>query len=583
MQKIMVSGVFIFLYSLTHAYCQQYSFPIADQPAYIQHNLEDSVCALQIFPQRGTIFGRNGKILASDSVLYDLMVRPGKVKRQDEAIICQLLKITHKEFHDRLKFALNWPDPLHPLVQKTPDRAAPFKGLLAKDITGSLLKKLPELQPAFSLEKRAVRHYPFNTAAHLLGYVKAGNAGETGLEESYDYMLRGMTGLQFRICDHRNAPVKRLLQGQQDVLPEKGRDLYTTIDIPLQLLGEKLMKGKKGSIVAIDPETGGILAMVSSPAYSPAELALHRNTCFPKLLLNKEKPLLNRTISSYNAPGSVFKLFQALIALQKDFIDSSVRFVCKGSYTLCGSPARPKCHVEGVHKPNLVQALAISCNSYFADAFRKMIGPFPKSGLAEWSEAIKKFGFGMLTGIDLPGEKAGIVPDTLLYNRKYKSGWNACTILSNAIGQGEVSATVLQLANAIAIIAGKGWYYPPHVTDSIAGIANSSFLSRHQKIKAFDLPDSLWNLVHQGMYEAVHAKNGTAYLSKINGLDVCGKTGTVENGNGEKDHAVFAAFAPRVRPRIAIVCLIENGGFGAQVAAPVVSQLIRQYLPLRTR
>jgi penicillin-binding protein 2 len=448
-------------------------------------------------------------------------------------------------------------------------------------MTSSLLKSLPELQPAFSLEKRAVRHYPFNTAAQLLGYVKAGNTGETGLEESFDNTLRGITGLQFWICDHKNTPAKRLLSGKQDVLSEKGRDLYTTIDIPLQLLGEKLMKGKKGSIVAIDPETGGILAMISSPAYSPAELALHRNTYFPKLRLNTERPLLNRTITSYNAPGSVFKLFQALIGLQKDFIDPYVPFTCAGSYTGCGNPHRPKCHVKGVHQFNLVQALAVSCNSYFADLFRKMIGPFPASGLAEWSDAVKKFGFGMLTGVDLPGEKAGVVPDVSLYNRKYPSGWNSCTILSDAIGQGEVSTTVLQLTNAIAIIAGKGWYYPPHAVDSIAGIKNSGFLSQHQKIKAFDLADSAWNLVHQGMYDAVHSKNGTAYQSKIIGLDICGKTGTVENGNGEKDHSVFAAFAPRAHPRIAIVCLVENGGFGSEIAAPIVSQLIRKYLEKR--
>lgn len=576
----MIIGVCIFLQllSLTDTLCQNYSFPIPDLPSYIEHNLNDSVCALHIYPQRGTIFDRNGRVLASDSILYDLMVRPGKVKRKDETIICGLLKITHKEYQDRLRYALNWPDPLHPLVKKTPDRPAPFKGLLAKDITSNLLKKLPELQPAFSLEKRAVRRYPFNTAPQLLGYVKAGNIGETGLEESYDNTLRGVTGLQFWICDHKNAPAKRVLSGKQDVQSEKGRDIYTTIDIPLQLLGEKLMKGKRGSIVAIDPETGGILAMISSPSYSPAELTMHRNTYFPVLLQNKEKPLLNRAITSYNAPGSVFKLFQALITLQRDLIDPFATFTCTGSYALCGTPHKPKCHVQGVHHPNLIQALAISCNSYFADMFRRTIGPFPQAGLAAWSEALAQFGFGRRTGVDVPGEKAGILPDTLLYNRKYRSGWNACTIISNAIGQGEVSITTLQLANAMAIIAGKGWHYQPHVVDSVSGITNSGFLSHHQRTNVFELPDSLWNLVHQGMYQAVQSKNGTAYNARINGLDICGKTGTVENGNGQKDHAVFVAFAPRVRPRIAIVCLIENGGFGAQAAAPIVSQLIKKYL-----
>lgn len=576
MKKKLVLSILLLLQllSFTRILSQDYSFPITEPFTYIRHNMNDTVCALYNIPQRGAILDRNGKVLASDSILYDLMVRPGKVKRQDTAIICGLLKISRKEFRDRLKYALNWSDPLHPLVKKTYDRPAPFKGLLSKELTYKLWKRLPELQPAFSLTKRAVRHYPFNTAAHVLGYVKAGGTGETGIEESYDNALRGTTGLQFFVCDHRNTPLKRLETGKQDVLPEKGNTLYTTLDIPLQLLGEKLMKGKKGSIVAIDPRTGGILALVNGPAYSPAELALNRNAYYPGLLQHKDKPLLNRAIASYNAPGSVFKLFQALVALQMGAADPYTRFVCAGGYALCGKPAKPKCHVEGVHKPNLVQAIAISCNSYFADMFRKVVGAIPQSGLTAWSEAIKKFGFGVRSGIDLPGEKAGIVPDTSLYNRKYKAGWNGCTILSNAIGQGEVSVTTLQLANAVSIIAGKGWYYQPHVVDSIGGVTKNYFL----KLNAFELPDSSWNVIHQGMYEAVNSRNGTAYAARINGLEICGKTGTVENGKGEKDHAVFAAFAPRTNPRIAIVCLVENGGFGAQVAAPVVTQLIGKYL-----
>lgn len=562
----------------TGGWCQSYTFPITDLPVHAAHNLQDTVCALHILPQRGTIYDRNGRILVADSILYDLMVRPGKVKKQDEVLICSLLKITRHEYHERLKYALNWQDPWQPTAKKTYDRPAPFKGLLPRNITLSILKKLPELQPAFSLQKRAVRHYPFNTAAHLLGYVKAPGIGETGMEERFDNLLRGVTGLQFRICDHIHEPTRSWMAGQTDVQAEKGRDIYTTLDIPLQLLGEKLMKGKRGSIVAIDPETGGILAMISSPGYSPAELALHRNTLYPALVQRKDKPFMNRAIGSYNAPGSVFKLVQALIGLQSGVIDPRDRFTCKGGYTQCGNPPRPKCHVTGIHKPNLIQALTISCNSYFAEVFRKTVGLIPKSGLADWAASVRQFGFGARTGVELPGEKAGIVPDTALYNQKYKAGWNGCTILSNAIGQGEVGTTVLQLANAISIIAGKGWFYTPHISDSIAGIKNSSYLATHTKTQAFELADSLWNMVHQGMYDAVHTKAGTAYSARVPGLDICGKTGTVENGKGQKDHSVFAAFAPRMRPRIAIVCLIENGGFGAEVAAPVVSEMIRKYL-----
>ena len=580
MRKTVGLGIFIALqlFFLPATFCQQYSFPITDLFPFIQHSTTDSICALRVFPQRGTIYDAKGRVLVSDSILFDLVVRPGKVKRGDEVLVCRLLKITPKEFRDRLRYALNWQDPRHPLVKKTGDRPAPFKGLLAKNLAATLQQALPALQPAFSLEKRAVRHYPRNTATQLLGYVKAGDRGETGLEENYDNVLRGVTGLQLRTCDHQHPPLKRWLAGQEDVWAEKGRDLYTTIDIPLQLLGEQLLKGKKGSIVAINPETGGILAMVSGPSYSPATLALNRNAYYPTLLQHPDKPFLNRAIASYSAPGSVFKLFLALIGLQWDVIDARAPYLCKGGYTGCGTPHKPKCHVGGVHQSNLVQALTVSCNSYFADVFRKLVGPLPASGLTAWSDALRMFGFGVRCGIDLPGEKAGILPDTALYNRKYPRGWNGCTILSNAIGQGEVSTTVLQLTNAIAIIAGKGWYYPPHVVDSIAGLPNSSFRSQHQRIQAFQLPDSAWNLVHQGMYDAVHSKKGTAYSARINGLDICGKTGTVENGNGQKDHAVFAAFAPRTRPRIAIVCLVEHGGFGAETAAPIVSRMINHYL-----
>lgn len=574
--RLFVATMVLLLYA-GDCLCQNYNFPITDPFTNIQHNNANAVAALRIVPKRGTILDRHHRVLASDSILYDLMVRPGKVKRQDTAIICTILKITRKEFRDRLRYALNWSDPRHPNV-KTTGHPSPFKGLLTKATAAALLRALPQLQPAFSLQKHAVRHYPANTAPQLLGYVKANGVGEMGLEESYDYLLRGNTGLQFWQVDGKNVPLNRVDDGREDVVAEAGRDLYTTLDIPLQLLGEKLMKGKKGSIVAIDPQTGGILAMVSAPGYSPSELAINRNSYFPLLLRNTERPLFNRAIASYNAPGSVFKLFQALMGLKLDILDPYAIYTCKGAYTGCGNPPRPKCHTEGVHKTNLIKALAISCNSYFTDVFHNIVGPFPLSGLSLWSDTIRNFGFGALTGIDLPGEKAGIVPDTLLYNRKYKRGWNGCSIISNGIGQGEVSTTTLQLANALAVIAARGLHYPAHIVDSISGITNSGFLSQHQQTNAFPLPDSLWNIVHQGMYEAVNAKYGTAWDPKVKALEICGKTGTVENGKGEKDHSVFAAFAPRSKPRIAIVCLVENGGFGSQVAAPVVYQMIKKYL-----
>lgn len=555
---------------------QDYHFPVTDWPFYLQRRSNDSLAALNNFPRRGSILDRKGRVLASDSILLDLVVKPGLVKNGDEAIICRTLNITPKEFRERIQLARDREDQHQPRAAKTPDRPAVFKGLLSKEIAGNIFTLLPKLKPAFSLEKRVVRRYPYDIAGQLLGYVKAGNSGETGLEQYYDSSLRGTTGLQFWQTDTSGHAVKRWLDGRLDVLPENGHTLYTTIDIPLQALAEKLFKGKRGSLVALNPSTGGILAMVSGPDYSPSKLALDRNKYFPVLLADPNRPLFNRAISGINSPGSVFKLFQALIGLEENVLIPDAKFYCAGGYTLCGKPARPKCHIEGVHRLNLSDAIAMSCNSYFADLFLKLLGSAPASGLARWTAAMRNFGFGSLTGIDLPGEKPGRVPDTSFYKHRYPAGWNGCTIISDAIGQGEVGVTVLQLATAISIIANKGWYYSPHLVDSIDGVHSTGFVALYQR-KAISIHEQFFDMVQQGMFDAVNNPKGTAYKAGLAGLNICGKTGTVEN-NGAEDHSVFAAFAPRKNPRVVVVCVIENGGFGAEAAAPVAGEIIKAAL-----
>ena len=556
---------------------QDYHFPVTDWPFYLQHHNSDTVAALNNFPRRGYILDRKGRVLAMDSILYDLVVKPGLVKKSDEAIICRVLNITQKEFKYRIQSARDREDQHQPRAAKTPDRPAVFKGLLSKETAGKIFNLLKQLRPAFSLEKRAVRHYPYDMAAQVLGYVKAGNVGETGLEQYYDSTLRGTTGLQFWQTDTAGHAIKRWSDGRLDVLPENGHTLYTTIDISLQALAEKLLKGKRGSLVALNPATGGILAMASSPAYSPTKLALDRNRYFPALLADPGRPLFNRVIGGINSPGSVFKLFQALIGLEEGVLNADAKFYCAGGYTYCGKPAKPKCHVEGPHRLNLTDAIAMSCNSYFADLFLKILGPSPAGGLSRWSAAMQKFGFGLITGIDLPGEKPGRIPDTSFYKHRYPAGWNGCTIISDAIGQGEVSVTVLQLATAISIIANKGWYYTPHLVDSIEGMHSAGFLTSHQRRESVLIHEQFFEKVQQGMYDAVNTPKGTAYKAGFAGLNIYGKTGTVEN-NGAADHSVFAGFAPGKNPKIVVVCLIENGGFGAEVAAPIAGAVIKAAL-----
>ena len=547
-----------------------------------------------VYPSRGIIFDRKGKAILDNRTMYDLMVTPSQLRgaQIDTASLCRILDIDTAEFNKRILTAI---------IKNSRNRPSSFEALLSPEKYARINENLFRFQPAFFLQERPIRGYPYNAAAHILGYVgevdssmlKRSNffyqmgdyAGRSGLENYYEKVLMGQRGIQYILRDNFNRPIGAYENGQFDTASIAGRHLTTYIDIEVQQLAEKLLNNKVGSVVAIEPKTGGIIAMASGPSFDPNELTgpdARKN--FSRLFLDPASPLLNRGMQGVYPPGSTFKPLGGLVALDEGLITPSFGYGCFGNYGPCG---RPKCtHAGGGHAANLKLAIANSCNSYFADVFRKAIdNPQYKDvekGILKWKEYMSGFGLGHRLGVDLPGEYNGFIPDTGRYNKVFrKGGWNSCTIASLGIGQGEIQATPLQMANAICLIANKGWYYPPHFVKSIEGeTAEDTILNKYrQKISPLHIPDSAYQAVIDGMEMVV--TNGTARNAKIDGYNVCAKTGTVENyfrKVKQKDHSFFVAFAPKEDPKIAVCVVVENGGFGATWAAPIASLIMEKFL-----
>ena len=392
----------------------------------------------------------------------------------------------------------------------------------------------------------------------------------------------GQRGIEFWKRDNKNRLTDRLEKGRYDTAAIPGQNIHLSLDIDLQKLGEHLMENKIGAIVVIDPKTGGVLAMISSPTYKPDLLTgADRKKHFAELLLDPRLPMINRTVNAYYSPGSTFKTLQALIGLQEGVITTSTRFLCTGAYYGCGKPMG--CLDPGDF--NLKGAIAVSCNTYFANVMQRTINnPIygsVDSSLKVWDNYMHAFGLGHKLGIDMPTEKSGLIPTPRTYNKIYGEGhWNYCSFRSVSIGQGEVNVTPLQVANEMAYLANKGWYITPHLVDSIEGGDTYGLLDSFKtKHKPLSIPDTIFEAVHDGMQGVM--ETGTGSAAKVPGIVVCGKTGTVQNsykGVKQKDHAFFAAFAPRENPRIAIAVICENAGMGANSAAPIASLLIEQYL-----
>jgi penicillin-binding protein 2 len=551
-----------------------------------------------LYPERGIIFDRKGKAILNNAIMYDLMVTPAEVKGIDTMDFCRIMSIDTAEFKKRI---------LEARIKNTAVRPSIFEDLLTPEMHARFEENSWKF-PGFVLVQRPVRVYPFNAAAHLLGYIAEVNpkqietsgsfyrmgdyVGQTGMESVYEKILMGQRGVQYLIKDNKNRLVGSYEEGIFDTAAIAGRGLRTYIDIELQQLAEKLMTNKVGSVVAIDPKTGGILAMTSGPNFNPNELTgPEKNKNFSRLQLDVSAPMLNRAIKGLYPPGSTFKPIGALVALDEGVIDPSFGYGCGGRYNGCGI-GKPACtHAGGGHAANLRLSIANSCNSYYAHIFRMTIDNRQyknvKDGYQAWHDYMNSFGLGVRLGIDLPSEDRGLIPDTAMYNREYHNQWNSCTNLTLGIGQDKMLATPLQLANAMCIIANKGYYYTPHFVEKIDGETedDSVFLNKYRRKHEVltQISDTAYNAVINGMQDVVEA--GTARIAKIPGINVCAKTGTAENYtilDGKRiklpNNSMFVCFAPKENPRIAIAVTVENAGFGATWAGPIARILMEKYL-----
>ncbi len=536
------------------------------------------------YPARGLIFDRNGELLVSNKVAYDLMIIPRQVKAFDTTELCHILALPKESLIASIREAKSY---------------SYFKpSILVRQMSleayGVLQEKLFKY-PGFYVQPRTLRAYPKNIAAHLLGYVGEVNEkvikrdayyqmgdyiGISGLESSYEEELRGRKGVSVFLVDVHNRIKGSYAEGKYDTAAVLGRNLTSTIDAQLQEYGEKLMANKYGSVVALDPATGEVLAMVSSPTYPPDLLVgRERSPNFRRLEADTLKPLFNRALMALYPPGSTFKIVNALIGLQEGVVRPETRYSCDGAYRVGRGVG---CH-EHPSPLNLIGSVQASCNTYYCHVFRNIIDNKKygsvENGFSAWKSHVESFGFGHRLNIDQPNELQGNVPTIGFYDRYFrKGGWSSLTIISLSIGQGELGTTPLQMANMVSVIANRGHYYTPHLVKAIDGLDG---IEPRFNMKNQSTIDSVWfNYVVEGMDMAVNGPPGsgsTGRIAAIPGITVCGKTGTSQNPHGN-DHSVFVAFAPKHDPKIAIAVYVENAGFGATWAAPIASLMIEKYL-----
>ncbi len=532
------------------------------------------------YPARGLIYDRNGKLIVFNQAAYDLMVVPTQTTRIDTVEFCDLLGISGDSFRERMKVALTY------------SRRAP--SVFLKQISAENYARFQEkmyLYPGFYVQPRTLRKYSKPVASHLLGYVsevdeavirkepyyKPGDyIGKLGIEEAYEKELRGKRGVKIYLVDVYSRIKGSYADGRLDTIAVQGEDIISGIDMDLQEYGEHLMQNKTGSIVAIEPQTGEVLALVSSPNYDPGLLVGRvRSENFAKLNADTIwRPLFNRALQASYPPGSTFKPINGLIGLQEKVITPSTLFGCNNGYLFiaCHSHSSPL---------SLEKAISNSCNSYFCQTYRRILENPQYSTVSEayerWKGYLNEFGFGKKLGIEFTNELPGFLPSSGYFDRYYgKNRWKALTVISMAIGQGEIGTTPLQMANMTAAIANRGYYYVPHIVKSIGvnKTIDQRFLTKH----VINIDTTNFEEIVLGMEDAVNGAAGaTARVAALKDIIVCGKTGTAQNPQG-KDHSVFIAFAPKDYPKIAIAVYVENAGFGATYAAPVASLMIEKYL-----
>jgi penicillin-binding protein 2 len=534
------------------------------------------------YPARGLVFDRNGKLLIYNEAAYDLMVIPQQVKNPDTMALCYLIGIDKDEFIHRLRKARKY----------SPYRPSIFEAQITRDNYGFLEEKL-FLFPGFYVQPRTLRKYTYKVAAHAFGYIgeagpemieknpyyRSGDyIGISGIEKSYEDVLRGKKGMKIRVFDVLNRDKGSFREGRYDTTSVAGTDLYSSLDAELQEYGELLMTNKKGSIVAIEPQTGEILCVVSSPAYDPNLLAGNiRKKNYTKLLQDTVfVPLFNRALMAMYPPGSTFKLVDALVGQQEQVLFPDTRFGCPGGFPL-GNGKMVGCHPHP-SPLDLVGAIQISCNTYFCRVFKSIIDKKSflntRQGYENWRKEVMSFGFGKKLGIDIPGELNGNIPTPAFYDKYHgKNRWRSMTIISLGIGQGEIGITPMQLANQAALISNRGWYYTPHIIRAIGrkDSLNKAFSTKHKVL----VDEKYFDVVIQGMANVI--TDGTGRIAKIDSITMGGKTGTAQNPHG-KHHSIFIAFAPLNNTKIAISVVVENAGYGAAWAAPIASLMIEKYL-----
>ena len=540
------------------------------------------------YPKRGYIYDRNKTLLVSNQPSYDVMIIPREVRQLDTLEFCNLLKISKEYFINKYKSTSKY-------STRIPSVFLPH---LSKEDYGYLSEKIRKYK-GFYIQKRNLREYNTTIGANVLGYVAEVNRknilndnyylkgdiiGKQGVEKSYEKYLRGIKGIEFIQKDRFNRDIGRYKEGSMDIASISGKDLTITIDAALQEYGEVLMKNKKGAIVAIEPKSGEILSLVSSPSYNPNLLVgRKRSKNYQKLYKDSiHRPLIDKGLLSMFPPGSPFKILVGLTALQEEVINDKSTIFCKGFYIYGKEKRKMDCHCGGGYR-NIYNAISLSCNSYFADIYRKTIDSknYTKPNFDKWSNHIKSFGLGNYLNNDLPVGKKGVVPDSEYYDRWYPDfRWGATTTLSNSIGQGEILTTPIQLANMTAAIANKGHYFTPHIIKNIDGDTIDSRFKRPNKTSI----DSIhFDTMSKALYKVY--ESGTAKLLQIPEIEVCGKSGTSENFtkiNGAKtqlsDHSIFVAYAPKENPIIAISVLVENAGYGSVWAGRIASLMIEKYI-----
>lgn len=563
---------------------------------YRQLAMNNAVFAKVRYPDRGIIFDRKGRAILNNTIMFDLVVTPYEVKKIDTNALCELLEIDLAEFRKRMIDARYKNGPFRPSI---------FEDLLPPALHARLDENIWRFS-GFALVERPVRIYPYNAAAHIMGYIGEADSniirrsngfyrlgdyvGRSGLESYYEKVLMGNRGVEYLIKDNKNRLVGSYENGIYDTAAVAGNNLRTYIDIELQQLAEKLLSNKVGAVVAIEPKTGGILALASGPNFDPNDLTgPNKQSNFAKLQLDVAAPLFNRAIKGQYPPGSTYKPLGALIALDEGLINAASGVACSGTYHGCNRPVNCTEKWAG-HANNLRLAIAWSCNSFFSDIFRKTIDNpryhDPRVGLTQWKSYLSAFGLGHRIGVDLPSEDAGNIPDIAQYDKEYRGSWNSCTMVTLGIGQDKMTATPLQLANAMCIVANKGSFYIPHFVKSVDGQDEKDtllnrYLVKHEVLS--HISDADYETVISGMQDVVDI--GTAKVAKIPGINICAKTGTAENKmvlDGKviqlKDNSMFVCFAPRENPRIALAVVIQNGGFGSASAAPIASLMVEKYL-----